>query len=334
MSNSHTHPIPATILDHIGNTPLVRLTRLSIDLPNAVLAKCEHMNPGGSLKDRIALSIVLAAEGAGRLRQGETIIEATGGNTGVGLAMVAAVRGYRLVCVLPQKMSLDKRHALRLLGAEVIVTDDAPADDPKNFRQVAQRLAEENGWFLADQFNSPANRQIHYGSTARELLAQTGGTLGAFVAGAGTGGTISGVGRALKEHDPKIQIVLADPIGSRLGGFVTHGRLGDEDGKYELEGMGGSTVPKTFDASVVDRVEPVRDEDAFSMTLRLIREEGLMVGGSSGACVVAALRIARDETLRGPVVTVLADSWDRYWSKPWMQESVQGAGLGRVQGLS
>lgn len=331
MSNTSQSSPPKSILDHIGKTPLVPLRRISEGCLHPVLVKCEHLNPGGSLKDRIAQSIIQTAEADGRLKTGDTIIEATGGNTGVGLAMVAASRGYRLVCVLPEKMSLDKRHALRLLGAEVVVTDDAPADDPKNFRVLAERLAEENGWFLADQFNNPANSKVHYETTAHELLEQTGGKMGAFVAGAGTGGTISGVGRALKEHDPAIQIVLADPIGSRLGGYVKNGVLGDEDGKYGLEGMGGSTVPKTFDASIVDSVQSVLDTDAFAMSLRLIREEGLMVGGSSGGCVLAALQVANDPAITGPVVTVLADSWDRYWSKPWMQESVQDPARKLVQ---
>ena len=305
------------ILHHIGDTPLVRLREREAGVE--ILAKCEHLNPGGSLKDRIALAIVEDAERRGALRPGGTIVEATGGNTGIGLAMVAAVKGYELVCVLSRKMSPDKSRALRLMGARVLITDDAPADDPRNFRRVAERLAEENGWHLADQFNNDANVRVHYERTADELIAQTGGRIAAFVAGVGTGGTISGVGRRLKERDPRVQVVLADPVGSRLAGVVETGELGPED-KYHLEGIGGSTVPRNFDPSVVDEAIAVPDEDAFAETLRLIREDGLLVGGSSGAVAVAARGFARSHRPSGPVVAMLGDSWDRYWSQPWMAD--------------
>lgn len=318
------------ILSCIGNTPLVRLRNVvPATAPVPVFAKCEHLNPGGSLKDRIALAIIDDAEHRGLIRPGDTLVEGTGGNTGLGLAMVAAVRGYRLVCVLPQKMSHDKRTALRLMGAEVIITDDAPADDPRNFRNVAAQLAVQHGWFLTDQFNNPANVQIHHDTTADEIFRQTRGTVAAFVAGVGTGGTLTGVGRRLKQLKPEVLIVLADPVGSRLARYVTHGELGEE-GKYQLEGMGGSSVPRNFDRQVVDTAETVADQDAFAMTLRLIREEGLLVGGSSGACVVAALRVAAGLD-KGVVVTVLGDSWDRYWSKPWLAESAQAAATADVQ---
>lgn len=310
-------PFP-TILDAIGRTPLVRLLRVAAGSPHPVLGKCEHLNPGGSLKDRIALAMVEDAERSGKLRPGATIVEATGGNTGVGLALVAAVRGYRLVCVLPEKMSHDKRRALRLLGAEVIVTKDAPPEDPDNFRNLAERLAAERGWYPIRQFENPANVAIHEETTATELLEQTGGRIGAFVAGVGTGGCITGVGRVLKrELGDQVVIALADPIGSKLAGIVRDG-CPTPDAKYQLEGMGGSCVPKTFDPSVVDVVLQVGDEEAFATTLRLVREEGLLVGGSSGAVVAAALRVAALPQVDGPVVAILADSWDRYWSKPWM----------------
>jgi cysteine synthase len=323
----------ASILSWVGNTPLVPLRRVATGCRVPVLAKCEYLNPGGSLKDRIAKSIVEDAERRGRLAPGDTIVEATGGNTGVGLALVAAVKGYRLVCVLPEKMSEDKRVALRLLGAEVIVTPDAPMEDPRNFRRVAERLAAENGYFLADQFNNPANVSVHEETTAREVFDQTGGGIGAFVAGVGTGGTITGVGRMLKAWRPSVRIVLADPVGSRLYGVVERGELGEE-GKYALEGMGGSTVPGTFDPSVVDGCERVTDSEAFAMTRRLIREEGLLAGGSSGACAAAALRVARRDDVDGPVVVVLADSWDRYWSKDWLRENAEAAPAPAVQGTA
>lgn len=306
----------ASVLSCIGQTPLIPLQRIGRELPVPVLVKCEHLNPGGSIKDRIALAIVNAAEKQGQLFPGQTLIEATAGNTGVGLALLAAQRGYRLVCVMPEKMSLDKRMALTTLGAQVHITPNAPPQSPDNFRRVAARMAAENGWFLTDQFNNPANVQAHYETTGAEILAQTGHHLAAFVAGAGTGGTLSGVGRRLKEFDPQIQIVLADPMGSGLADWITTGQLGP-DGSYLVEGIGGSEVPHNLHRSVLDSAEKISDTESFEMVKRLIREEGLLVGGSSGTNVVAALRVAARAT--GPVVTVLTDSWDRYRAKAWMQ---------------
>ncbi len=306
-----------SVLDHIGGTPLVPLERVARGCVAPVLAKCEFLNPGGSLKDRIAKSIVEDAEARGALRPGMTIVEATGGNTGVGLALVAAIKGYRLVCVLPEKMSMDKRRALALLGAEVMVTKDAPITDPDNFRNVADRLAKERGWFLTDQFRNPANTKVHEEVTAVELIEQTGGRIGAFVAGIGTGGCITGVARRFRREGIRARIVLADPIGSTLAGRVNEG-VPSKDDKYGLEGIGGSTVPEIVDLSLIDHAEQVADDEAFAMTRRLIREEGMLCGGSSGAAVVAALRVARTGDVDGPVVAILADSWDRYWAKEWM----------------
>ena len=309
---------PGSILRHIGDTPLVALARLGAGLGVPVLAKCEHLNPGGSIKDRIARAIVDDAERRGVLGPGATIIEATAGNTGVGLALMAATRGYALVCVMPAKMSVDKRVALTALGARVIVTPNAPPSSPENFRNVARRLADEHGWFLTDQFNNPANVQAHAETTAAEILAQTGGRVGAFVAGAGTGGTISGVGRRLKAALPRVRVVLADPVGSALADWVETGVLGP-DGSYAVEGIGGSEAPANLHRDVIDAAERVSDEESFAMTRRLIVEEGLLVGGSAGTNVVAALRVAARGGLDGPVVTVLPDAWDRYRAKPWMQ---------------
>lgn len=277
-----------------------------------VFAKCEHLNPGGSIKDRIALAIVTDAEQRGLLKPGATLVEATAGNTGMGLALVAAVRGYRLVCVMPEKMSPDKRRALAAMGAEVVVTDNAPPDDPRNFQNVARRLAQERGGFLTDQFANPANPGVHERTTGAEILAALGPGVGAFVAGAGTGGTLTGVSRALRAANPAVHIVLADPAGSRIGGLVRDGALG-EDGSYAVEGIGGSAVPDTLDLSLVDEAITVTDTEAFDMAQRLVREEGLLVGGSAGAAVHAALQVAR-RALPGPVVTVLPDSWDRYFT--------------------
>ena len=306
------------VLGLIGRTPLVALERIGRGLPVPVLAKCEHLNPGGSIKDRIALAIVDDAEARGVLRPGMTLVEATAGNTGVGLALVAAARGYRLVCVMPEKMSVDKRASLTSMGARVLITANAPPSSTDNFRNVAARLAEDNGWFLTDQFRNPANVRIHEQTTAAEILEQTGGRIGAFVVGAGTGGTISGVGRRLRAAGVRARIILADPVGSGLADWVETGTVGT-DGAYAVEGIGGSEAPANLHREVIDGAERVSDPDSFAMVQRLVREEGLLVGGSAGTNVVAALRVAARGDLDGPVVTVLPDSWDRYRATPWMQ---------------
>ena len=308
-----------SILDRIGNTPLVPLARVGAGLGVRAFAKCEHMNPGGSVKDRIAKAIVDDAEARGVLRPGMTLVEATAGNTGMGLALVAAVRGYQLVCVMPEKMSADKRVALAAVGARVVIMPNAPPSSAENFRNVATRMAEEQGWFLTDQFRNPANVRVHEQTTAGEILEQTNGRVGAFVAGAGTGGTISGVGRRLKAALPRVRIILADPIGSGLADWVETGTIGP-DGSYAVEGIGGSEAPQNLHRDVIDGAERVSDADAFAMVKRLVREEGLLVGGSAGTNVVAALRVAARGDVDGPVVTVLPDGWDRYRAKPWMQD--------------
>jgi cysteine synthase len=307
------------VLDHIGRTPLVTLAKIGAGAHVPILAKCEHLNPGGSVKDRIAIAIVDDAERRGLLLPGATLIEATAGNTGLGLALVAALRGYKLVCVLPEKMSEDKRSALRAVGAEVIVTPNAPPSHADNFQNVARRLAAERGWFLTDQFCNPANVTVHEQTTGPEILQQTAGTIGAFVAGVGTGGTITGVGRALKRRHADVLIVLADPVGSGLGHWVETGIVGP-DGPYKVEGIGSSKPPDILDRSVIDHVERISDDESFAMARRLIREEGLLVGGSAGTAVVAAERVARSGRVAGPVVVLLPDSWDRYLSCEWMRE--------------
>jgi len=218
---------------------------------------------------------------------------------------------------MPEKMSHEKRASLRALGVEVVVTANAPPQDPRNFRRVAERLASERGWYLTAQFDHPANPRIHEETTGPEILQQCGGQVGAFVCGVGTGGTITGVGQFLKARVPGVRIVLADPVGSRLAHLVnpTHPDL---DAGYQVEGIGGSEKPGVLDLSVIDEAERVTDEESFEMTRRLIREEGLLVGGSSGTVVVAALRVAA-RRCAGPVVAVLADSWDRYLSQSWLK---------------
>ena len=301
----------------------MRLRRLGAGLPTAVWVKCEHENPGGSIKDRTAVAIVADAETRGALYPGATIIEATAGNTGLSLAHLGAEGGYKVVCVMPEKMSHDKRSALRALGAEVIIAPNEPPDHPDNFQRVAERLAVERGWFLADQFRNPANVMAHYETTGPEILAQSNGNIGAFVAGAGTGGTLSGVGRRLKEHSAKIQIVLADPVGSALAQWLETGCPGSS-ASYAVEGIGQSAPPANLDREILDRAERVSDAESFEVARRLARDEGLEVGGSAGTNVAAALRVAASGTLSGPVVTVLPDSSDRYASQPWMSVAARG----------
>jgi cysteine synthase len=306
-----------TILDRIGRTPLVPLRHLARGLPVPVLVKCEHMNPGGSVKDRIAVAIVDDAERRGVLQPGMTLVEATAGNTGIGLAIVAAVRGYKLACVMPEKMAVDKRTALASLGARVVITPNAPPDSPDNFQNVARRLAREEGWFLTDQFCNPANVRAHEETTAPEILEQTAARIGAFVAGAGTGGTITGVGRVLRQQVPRARVVLADPVGSGLARWVVDGVVGP-DSAYEVEGIGTSKPPEILDRTVIDAAESVSDGESFAMARRLWREEGLFVGGSAGTAVVAALRVAASGQIDAPVVALLPDSWDRYRSRAWV----------------
>ncbi len=310
--------MPRDVVALIGNTPLVELRRIGAGLPVPIYAKCEHLNPGGSIKDRAARAIVNDAEARGVLRPGMTIVEGTAGNTGFGLALMAAARGYRLTCVLPAKMSIDKVEALRALGAEVIVTPNAPLSNPDNFRNIAARLAVERGWFAADQFANPANVQAHIDTTGPEILAQTGGRIGAFVVAAGTGGTISGVGRVLRDAGCGARIVLADPIGSGLADWVETGTPGP-DGAFAVEGIGAGTPAKNLHRDVIDEAIRVSDEQSFAMTRRLVQEEGMLVGGSAGTNVAAAVMLAQRGTITGPIVTVLCDSWDRYRSTAWMK---------------
>jgi cysteine synthase len=309
-----------SILDHIGRTPLVRLRSIGQGLPAPVLVKCEHLNPSGSVKDRIALAIVDDAERRGVLRTGDTLVEATAGNTGMGLALVAAARGYGLVCVMPEKMSVDKRAALAGLGARVVITPNASPESPEHFQNVARRMAKDEGWFLTDQFCNPANVRAHEQTTGPEILEQCAGRVGAFVAGAGTGGTITGVGRFLRERGSKAKIVLADPVGSGLARWVVEGVVGP-DATYLVEGIGTSKPPEILDRTVVDAAESVSDAESFAMARRLWREEGLYVGGSAGTAVAAALRVAASGAIVDPVVALLPDSWDRYLSSAWVRSA-------------
>lgn len=310
--------IHANVLEAIGRTPLIRLNRVATHVSSTLCVKAEFMNPGGSVKDRPALAMIEAAERAGRLRPGGTLIEATAGNTGVGLALAAAVKGYRLIVVMPDKMSEDKIRLLRALGAEVVVTaTGVPPDSPESYNGVADRLAREiPGAFRPNQFANAANPEAHYHTTGPELWEQTEGRIGVFVAGMGTGGTISGVGRYLKERNSDILVVGADPEGSILSG--------DQPRSYLVEGIGEDFVPRTFDRPVIDEMVRVSDRESFQMARRLAREEGLLAGGSSGTAVAAAIKFA--ESLAAPklIVALLPDTARNYLSKcfndDWMRE--------------
>ena len=308
-----------SVIDLVGNTPLVRLNRVTEGIAATVLAKVEYFNPGGSVKDRIAVRMIDDAERSGALQPGGTIVEPTSGNTGVGLAIVAQTRGYSCVFVCPDKVARDKIDVLRAYGARVEVCPTAvDPEDPRSYYSVSDRLAHElPGAWKPDQYSNPANPRSHYETTGPELWSQTDGRITHFVAGMGTGGTIGGTGRYLKEvSGGRVQVVGADPVGSVYSGGS--GR------PYLVEGVGEDFWPATYDASVPDRILAVSDRDSFSMTRRLAREEGLLVGGSCGMATVAALQVAREAGPDDLVVVLLPDSGKGYLSKifndDWMAD--------------
>lgn len=317
------------ILQTIGKTPLVRLKRLGRDLPCPLYAKVEFFNPGGSVKDRIAVNIIADAERSGRLKPGGTVVEATSGNTGVGLAIVCAKKEYRNVFVMPDKMSQEKIQLLRAFGAKVVITPTAVApDDPRSYYCVANRIvAETPNAILANQYHNPENPRSHYLTTGPEIWAQTRGQVTDVVIAMGTGGTISGIGRFLKEQNPRIRIIGVDPVGSLLLETWQQGGVPDDvhAKTYKVEGIGEDFLPSTLDLSVIDEVIRIGDKDSFLWARRLVREEGIFCGGSSGTAVAAAMRYAQDLPPDRIVVVVLPDSGSRYLSKfyddKWMKEN-------------
>ena len=318
-----------SVLDTIGWTPMIRLSRVTRGIRTPVYAKAEFFNPGGSLKDRIGLPIIEAAEKDGTLKPGGTIVEATSGNTGIGLAIAAALRGYRCIFTMPDKMSQEKVRLLRAFGADVIITPTAvPPDHPENYMMVAKRIANETpNAIFANQFYNDANPTAHYDTTGPEIWEQTEGRVTHFVYAAGTGGTITGVGRYLKERNPRIQIVAGDPVGSILAEmWRSKGKSKPEGVPYKVEGIGQDKVPGTLDLGLIDDFMTVTDKESFTMARRLTREEGLFVGGSSGLITHVALAVARQIDDPGAViVAMLPDTGERYLSKlysdEWMREN-------------
>ena len=325
-SPQHLKPYDS-VLDTVGWTPLIRLARLGSGIRTPVFGKAEYVNPGGSVKDRIGLAIIEDAEQRGELRPGGTIVEGTSGNTGVGLAIAAALKGYRCVFTMPDKMSQEKVRLLKAFGAEVVITPTTvPPDHPDNYVMKAKQIARETpNAILANQFYNDINPEAHYATTGPEIWQQTEGRVTHLIVGAGTGGTVSGAGKYLKEKNPKIRVVAGDPVGSLYTHYHRSRALGDGH-PYKVEGIGGDKIPTTIWFDWIDEFRQVSDRTSLMMARRLAREEGILAGGSTGLNVSLALDIAREvDDSDGLIVTILADTGERYLSKvfndEWMQEN-------------
>ena len=302
--------IGQTIADLVGNTPLVKLNRLTGENDADVYVKLEYFNPGSSVKDRIALAMIEKAEKEGKLQEGSTIIEPTSGNTGIGLAMIAAAKGYNAVLVMPDTMSSERRNLLRAYGADLVLTPGA--DGMKGAIEKAKQLEKENGWFLPQQFDNPANPEIHRLTTGPEIadaFEEAGMQVDAFVAGVGTGGTVSGVGSVLKERFPDVLIAALEPKESAV-------LSGEQAGPHKIQGIGAGFVPKVFDADVIDEIVQVKGDDAYEYARRAAKEEGVLGGVSSGAAIYAALQLAKRLGKGKNVVTLLPSNGERYLSTP------------------
>ena len=322
----HTKPYE-NVLETIGWTPLIRLNRVTQGIRTPVYAKAEFFNPGGSVKDRIGIAMIEAAEREGRLKPGGLVVEATSGNTGVGLALAAAVKGYRCIFTMPDKMSQEKARLLRALGAEVIITPTAvPADHPDNYIMKGRAIAAAHpNAIFADQHYNPVNPDVHYRTTGPEIWQQTEGRITHFVCAPGTGGTVSGAGRYLKEQRATIRVIAGDPVGSIYSDYAQSHRM-TEGRPYKVEGIGGDKIPTSLHWDVIDEWITVSDKDAMLLVRRLAKEEGLFAGGSTGVNLVAALAVARRvNDPQALVVTVLADTGERYLSKvfndEWLREN-------------
>lgn len=312
------------VLDMIGNTPMLKVSNMDTG-PCELYLKLELMNPGGSIKDRIAVSMIEAAEEEGKLKPGDTIIEATAGNTGLGLALVAASKGYPLQIIMPDKMSQEKVNNLKAMGAQVTMTrSDVQKGHPEYYQDMAARLAKEHGYFYVNQFTNQANVDAHYRTTGPEMWEQMDGKFDAFVCGVGSGGTLSGVGKFLREKNAKIDLVLADPAGSILEPMVNRGEV-VEAGSWLAEGIGEDFVPDTCDIELANKAYAITDKEAFNTAREVLVKEGIMVGSSSGTLIAAALRYCRDQTEPKRVVTLACDTGNRYLSKlynnDWMRDN-------------
>jgi cysteine synthase A len=303
------------VAGHIGRTPLLRLRRLSERTGCEILGKAEFMNPGGSVKDRAALGIIEDAEARGLLAPGATIVEGTAGNTGIGLTIVGQAKGYRTVIVIPETQSVEKISLLRTLGAEVITVPEKPYSDPGNYNRQAQRFAKENGWYWANQFDNTANRSAHFKTTGPEIWEQTSGEVTGFVASVGTGGTLAGTAMFLKQQNPEIKTVCADPFGAAMFSWFKNGNFDTRDGDSFAEGIGQMRVTENLKEIVVDDAFRITDQVALSIIYQLMREEGIFVGLSSGINVAGALKLAHQGGPGQVIVTLLCDSGIRYMSR-------------------
>ena len=325
MKNTMPHN---SVLDLIGNTPILELTRIPTGNCQLFL-KLENLNPGGSIKDRIALAMIHAAEEKGLIKPGDTLFEATAGNTGIGLALVARQRGYKLKIVMPDKMSIEKKYCLQSMGAEVVMTrSDVNKGHPEYYQDLAEAMAHESGGFYVNQFANTANRKAHYTTTGPEIWKQLEGNIDALVCGVGTGGTLSGAGGYLREKNMKMDIVLADPSGSILAPLVNSGKPPDTIGSWYVEGIGEDFVPEICNLDLVSKAYSITDRESFDTARELLLKEGVSAGSSAGTLLAAALKYCQEQTERKRVVTFACDTGSRYLSKlyndEWIKEHLTG----------
>ena len=320
------------LVEAIGHTPLIRLRGPSEATGCEILGKAEYLNPGGSVKDRAGLYLILDAEKRGLLKPGGLIVEGTAGNTGIGLTLVGNARGYRTLIVIPKTQSQEKKDMLRLCGAELMEVAAVPYKDPNNYVHVSERVAKERGAFWANQWDNPANADGHYQSTGPEIWAQTGGTVDGFTCAIGTGGTLAGVSRYLKEKNPNVRVAVADPVGAAMFSWFKRGELKSE-GSSITEGIGQGRVTKNVAMAKVDDAYQIPDSEALPVIFDLARKEGLVLGGSSGINVAGAIRLARDLGPGHTIVTILADSGTRYQSKLFNRPFLESKGLSAPEWL-
>jgi cysteine synthase len=315
------------VAHHVGKTPLIRLRRLSELTGCEILGKAEFMNPGGSVKDRAALGIIEEAEESGKLHPGDTIVEGTAGNTGIGLTVIGHSKGYRNVIVIPETQSQEKIDLLRTLGAEVFAVPEKPYSDPGNYNKIAQRLAEEKGWFWANQFDNTANRLAHYRTTGPEIWEQTEGEVDAFVSAIGTGGTLAGTALYLKEQKTTVATICADPFGAAMWSWFTNHNTDTKDGDSYAEGIGQTRVTKNLEDIEVDRAYRISDQAGLTIIYQLLREEGVFLGLSSGINISGAVRYALEHGPGKTIVTILCDSGHKYQSKLFNPEWLKSHAL-------